>query len=295
MDRNLPTGFNRLLDSVYPQGYVPNDTAAAFPAWHGSPHDFDEFKLDKIGTGEGAQVYGHGLYFAESPSVAKHYRQALSGKPTVSVGGQADGSTGNSIADMMLYQNNGNVDAAIKDLQEHAWNTGMPVNSEAIAALNKAREEVSVSQPGRLYHAEIDAEPEDLLDWDIRFEEQSPKVQAALMRLPQVQAMVRQDEVVNGIRQRLNEIKNQRLTPELTAEGTELQRRLLIEARKAEDLDNAFHDFRSLTRTPEAVAALREAGIPGIRYLDQLSRDAGDGTRNFVIFDDKLIKMLGKE
>ena len=35
-------------------------------AYHGSPHDFDKFDLSKIGTGEGAQAYGHGLYFAEN-------------------------------------------------------------------------------------------------------------------------------------------------------------------------------------------------------------------------------------
>lgn len=43
-------------------------------AYHGSPHDFDRFSLDKIGTGEGAQAYGHGLYFAENEGVAKSYR-----------------------------------------------------------------------------------------------------------------------------------------------------------------------------------------------------------------------------
>ena len=31
--------------------------------WHGSPHKFDKFDSSKIGTGEGAQAYGHGLYF----------------------------------------------------------------------------------------------------------------------------------------------------------------------------------------------------------------------------------------
>src|SRR5258706_8248564 len=31
-------------------------------AYHGSPHDFDRFDLSRIGTGEGAQAYGHGLY-----------------------------------------------------------------------------------------------------------------------------------------------------------------------------------------------------------------------------------------
>ena len=46
-------------------------------AYHGSPHDFDQFSLDKIGTGEGAQAYGHGLYKAEEPDVARGYRDTL--------------------------------------------------------------------------------------------------------------------------------------------------------------------------------------------------------------------------
>ena len=43
--------------------------------YHGSPHKFDAFDASKIGTGEGAQAYGHGLYFAEAPEVAKGYAQ----------------------------------------------------------------------------------------------------------------------------------------------------------------------------------------------------------------------------
>jgi len=46
---------------------------AAATVWHGSPHKFDKFDSSKIGTGEGAQAYGHGLYLAESPDVAKQY------------------------------------------------------------------------------------------------------------------------------------------------------------------------------------------------------------------------------
>lgn len=34
-------------------------------AWHGSPYSFDKFDLGKIGTGEGFQVHGWGLYFAK--------------------------------------------------------------------------------------------------------------------------------------------------------------------------------------------------------------------------------------
>ena len=43
-------------------------------AYHGSPHLIkDKFDISKVGTGEGAQSYGHGMYFAENPSVAKEY------------------------------------------------------------------------------------------------------------------------------------------------------------------------------------------------------------------------------
>jgi hypothetical protein len=48
--------------------------------WHGSPHVFEKFDLSKLGTGEGAQVYGSGMYVAENPAVAKGYQQSLAGK-----------------------------------------------------------------------------------------------------------------------------------------------------------------------------------------------------------------------
>lgn len=46
-------------------------------AYHGSPHKFDEFSLDAIGTGEGAQAHGWGLYFAENKNVSEQYREKL--------------------------------------------------------------------------------------------------------------------------------------------------------------------------------------------------------------------------
>lgn len=49
-------------------------------AFHGSPHTFDKFDMSKIGTGEGAQAYGHGLYFAENPEVAQGYQTMLAGR-----------------------------------------------------------------------------------------------------------------------------------------------------------------------------------------------------------------------
>lgn len=47
-------------------------------AWHGSPHNFDEFDLGAIGSGEGNQVHGWGLYFAKDKKVSDLYRSELS-------------------------------------------------------------------------------------------------------------------------------------------------------------------------------------------------------------------------
>ena len=45
---------------------------------------------------------------------------------------------------------------------------------------------------------------------------------------------------------------------------------------------------------PEGSHKLREQGIPGIKYLDQGSRGKGDGTRNYVVFDENLINIVRK-
>jgi len=59
---------------------------------------------------------------------------------------------------------------------------------------------------------------------------------------------------------------------------------LVTYARKAAGGDDAL-----------ASELLKKAGIPGIRYLDQGSRGAGQGSSNFVVFDDEIVKMLGRE
>lgn len=58
----------------------PARNEKGFTAYHGSPHDFDRFSMGKIGTGEGKQAEGFGLYFAENPRVAEKYRENLSSR-----------------------------------------------------------------------------------------------------------------------------------------------------------------------------------------------------------------------
>ena len=43
-------------------------------AWHGSPYNFNEFDLGSIGGGLGTQAFGWGLYFTENKNVAEKYK-----------------------------------------------------------------------------------------------------------------------------------------------------------------------------------------------------------------------------
>ena len=50
--------------------------------------------------------------------------------------------------------------------------------------------------------------------------------------------------------------------------------------------------YAELGRNAVASEKLRQAGIPGIRYLDGGSRSAGQGSSNFVAFDPEMIRIL---
>lgn len=79
---------------------APQGGAESFHGWHGTPHEFEpvegnpfgEFRDDKIGTGEGAQVYGHGHYVAGRRGTAEEYQRNLS-KPEILLGGNSLHST----------------------------------------------------------------------------------------------------------------------------------------------------------------------------------------------------------
>jgi hypothetical protein len=226
-----------------------------FKAYHGSPHDFDRFSLDKIGTGEGAQAYGHGLYFAESEGVAKSYRDNLS-PPIYSPADEA--------ADFELRMSGGNREEAIAGLRASAArsrsvgsNDMAVMNEEAARLLESGDWQGPRQSAGRMYEVNINADPEHFLDWDKPLAEQSEKVRKA--------------------------VENASLYP---AEGTG---RDIID--NWASYDRAAHGDNAKARVTER---LREAGIPGIRYLDQGSRGAGEGSSNYVVFDDKLIEILKK-
>ncbi|MCC6991769.1 MAG: 2'-5' RNA ligase family protein, partial [Acidobacteria bacterium] len=152
------------------------------PAWHGSPHVFDEFSLHKIGTGEGAQAYGWGLYFAGNKAVAQYYREQLAGglkgwqvtdearrlferdyPSGEAVIGKLHGITAESMAGWVKSQ----------------LSLGADIRAGIKPDLLKA---MQASTPGgRLYKVDI-PEDGDYLDWDKPLSEQSAKVRAMLER-----------------------------------------------------------------------------------------------------------------
>src|SRR5690606_4116404 len=71
--------YEAARDVAAKQGVVLPPDSLGQSVFHGSPHSFERFSFDHIGTGEGAQVFGWGLYFAESRGTAAHYFSFLSG------------------------------------------------------------------------------------------------------------------------------------------------------------------------------------------------------------------------
>jgi hypothetical protein len=231
----------------------------AIKAYHGSPHKFDRFDISKIGTGEGAQAYGHGLYFADNEGVARSYRDQLSG--------------------MNWHRDTMGDSKTLKYLQDNFLKKPLENNEKDLEWAQSIVDDIKNKRPsGHMYEVAIHADPEHFLDWDKPLREQ-PSVSS---------------KVGNGVMRQLADLGESKRSgwgdlgigsnPDEYISGQDLYRHL-----------TPGFVSSGPYREPNAAAAaetLRAAGIPGIRYLDQGSRGAGDGSRNYVLFDDKPIEIL---
>jgi hypothetical protein len=127
---------------------------------------------------------------------------------------------------------------------------------------------------GKMYEVNINAKPEQFLDWDKPLQQQPPIVQ---------------DLARNADLSHLQEGNRTRVMLEKFRAGEEQPHYLAT----GHTLHNALEDYGMKPR-PELSAYLKDQGIPGIKYLDQGSRGAGSGTNNYVLFDDKIIDILRK-
>ena len=146
--------------------------------WHGSPHKFDKFDASKIGTGEGAQAYGHGLYLAESPEVAQSYRAAVSAEKGRAFG-LDDGPT-KGIATLIAARG--------RDGETLARKAYASLGDQLEPTIAAARQ--AVDGGSSLYKVDLPDEViAKMLDWDKPLSQQPPEVQKAL-NSPQVSQMI---------------------------------------------------------------------------------------------------------
>ncbi len=253
--------------------------------FHGSPHKFDKFDMSHLGSGEGAQAYGHGLYFAEDLGLAERYqrttsfadkkRQFLAELPE-----DAEIDEVMDLAEIKGVFKDDTVDL-LNALAEEDW-LGYDYPSQAISAafepdalerydIKGTDLERIINQQGSLYEVDVpDDAIEKMLDWDKPLSEQP---------------------WFRDVYEVADEYKQKGKKPDAYA--------MLIS--RANDLSgNSGRQFHNGLLSQyggsqaEVAKWLKEAGIPGIRYLDGTSRRAGEGTSNFVVFDDSTPKILSR-
>lgn len=237
--------------------YHAATTAPGAPAtvWHGSPHRFDKFDSSKIGTGEGAQAYGHGLYFAENPEVARQYANALT-----------DASTGGRVgvdATSLVPRNSGAsvqevLDAKYAEL-ERLKKMAAAGHKYAAGWMKGVEQQIAdIRGKANVYKVDLpDSAIARMLDWDKPWSQQPESVRKAINTSALERFYNTKDLPTSQVLYHLNQNKS----PAQSAEY------------------------------------LRQQGIPGVRYLDGGSRNAGAGSSNFVVFpgNEGLLTILGRE
>jgi hypothetical protein len=223
--------------------------------YHGTPHNIDgNFDLAKVGTGEGAQAYGHGIYFAENPAVAKEYQKMLAGPEQTA-------------ADYLkMYKTPENAISVLQDsIKPNLTPEATKYAQDAINVLKSGKELI-----GNFYKADIpDEQIPKMMDWNKPFNQQTPQIQAAFTKLYTDKNIADEDVMkwfagIDKEKGHMSAFYNNLATSDNLKGAKDVSRLLLQE------------------------------GVPGIRYLDEGSRSAGKGTSNFVVFKPETVKILEK-
>lgn len=288
-------------------------TAPMVQAYHGTPHEVEQFTTEKIGTGEGAQVYGWGLYFAQRLAVAEAYQKTtaaytIDGMPVGEFRKQFPSSNlelarkENIPIDQATdrWQKIKPLIDAVGAVEDYADNAEFMLRStEAKKALKELEASGRLKKSGNLYNVELDVNDDEVLDWDKPIFEQPPKVRQALTSVTGDVSQMEKDflrtlpseEARSLAREMIHGPESGRTD---TDQATENWRTLRELAPRGVDL-NMIHDIADYSPVPgnwpplremkgadvyqklgnkeAASKRLQELGIPGIRYLDQGSRD----------------------
>jgi len=244
----------------------------------GSPAEYTQPSLQKIGTGEGNQAFGYGLYFSESPGVATGYRKILSGEKLIKRLEDQELDPDLYAEDVSEMLDEGVFGEAetrfLRALEaadylgfDHPYQAvratfsprmGFDMGDEAVVNLLKMRDEM-----GFLYETEIPADT--FLDWDLPLADQPAIVQRVV------------DEVARRQPERFD---------------ATMMRRYQEGKMKGKE---AYYLFSQ--NPQEASQVWANYGVPGVRYSSQGRRSVAQKEmvpQNYVVFDDKLINMVSR-
>lgn len=270
-------------------------------AFHGTPfRGIDKFSTDKIGTGEGAQAYGWGLYFAGRREIAEFYRKGISYRDIVrefrdQMPDDADFDEALEAADSMSPEKA----RVVRALAADDW-LGFDYPAQAITAAFKNLDNYDASEElraavnaaqGQLYEVEIPGD-EMMLDYDAPLKDQPPAVKAALEKL--------------GWKSLSYIVKDQSGKELYSYASLDAARAAMRKANIAGKIESTERNgptggriyelmSKDLGGDMQASLTLREAGIPGLRYLDAGSRGTQAKTkeRNYVVFSGDDVEVAG--
>lgn len=233
-------------------------------AYHGSPHKFDEFSLDAIGTGEGAQAHGWGLYFAGDKNVSEKYRKTLSNDD---YNNEKYFYHGEEITDRnkkailsTIVENGKDKVISVREryLEKYIYSEKEQQQKKEELDWIKSLDENKIEKKtdkGQLYEVDI-PDVDEMLDEDKDLIHQSNKVQRAIEK-------IYSDAMASN---------NVKLTNAIGITGKEIYRGFLEyfgSDKKASEFLNSY-------------------GIKGITY------DGQQDGRCYVVFDDKAVQVLKK-
>lgn len=256
-------------------------------AYHGTPHEFEQFSLDKIGAGEGAQAKGWGAYLAGRKRVAEHYQKEvtegkLSDEIEKTLTQKAEGmdeTTARVIRKVMLRKGFDTAPEAIFDEAVDVYGADydfMEGNKDLTINAIKATQELK--RDGNLYEATI-PEDSELLDWDMPLGQQPEQVKTALAELKNELPEEFHDMIADGLNADFDELTGQELYRSLARWASE---GALPRESEADLADSRPDRNASLT--------LSRFGIQGSRHMDGSKRKGNpDGGYNYVIWDESQI------
>jgi hypothetical protein len=266
-------------DMLQKQGMMPSITT-----WHASPHKFEAFDASKVGTGEGAQSYGHGAgYVAENPKVAQEYYNAftdIESAPLIFKGRKVDTPWNDDISQRWsdVIAEKKLSPSQIEDFQGILGNLSQVNNMQDVKSVVR---DLSPTQL-RMYKSLI--EPE--LTKPEKLEAYMYKVDVADKAIPK---MLDWDKPVAEQKNLMNLLKKDAKKDSWVKDFLEMDLKDDPTLKGKDLYDKLKYKFNE--NQVEASKYLESKGITGIKYLDAISRKEG-GTSNFVPFNAKNMKIL---